>query len=291
MKVIYEDSVDWEPLHMRFRLQGTPTPERCTSLAEFLLGWMRQREQANAEKWRFCEYSTAIRPTGTVEAFCNLMPADEVQLLADAVANQFPFVAELRLGERETGSDSLHKFDWITIPADQVVIDGTVYDVDAFTISLSAVTVGQFSEFLDATGHVPVPDTMEYPGFTISHFKLNFGQSPKIPLFGVTFDDAIAFCEWAGLRLPTDPEMRLFYETTMIKLSKTFKWDGLNWTSTPAGPNQFYVRQGPFRECPPRNQDSFHTPLDRHHYQHLEAPTFRVVQPSITEDMNRPGVS
>ena len=41
MKVIHEDSVDWEPLHIRFRLKGTPTSERCESLAGFVLEWMR----------------------------------------------------------------------------------------------------------------------------------------------------------------------------------------------------------------------------------------------------------
>lgn len=278
MKVIYEDSVDWEPLHMRFRLKGTPTSERCESLAGFVLEWMRQRERDDPEKWRLCEYSAKVQPSGTVEAFCEHMPSDEVQVLADAVAGNFPFVSELRLGERESGSGSLKEFDWLTIAADRVVIDGVAYDVAAFTISFTAVTVGQFCEFLDATGHTPIPDTIEYPGYTISHFKLNFGQSPKIPLFGLTFDDATAFCEWAGFRLPTDPELRLFYETTTIKTPKKFKWDGLNWTSTPAGRDKFFVRQGPFRERPPEDEDRFHRPLDRHHYQLLEAPAFRVVR-------------
>jgi hypothetical protein len=278
MKVIYEDSVDWEPLHMRFRIKGTPTSERCESLAGFVLEWMRQREHDDPEKWHFCEYSTNILPSGTVEAFCELMPSDEVQYLADEVAEKFPFVTELRLGEREPGSDSVKYFDWVKIAADQVVIDGIVYDVAAFTISFTAVTVGQFSEFLDATGHIPIPDTIEYPGYTISHFKLNYGQSPKIPLFGLTFDDATAFCKWAGFRLPTDPELRLFYETTTMKSPKEFKWDGPNWTSTPAGADKFYVRQGPFGERPPENADQFHKPLNRRHYQLLEAPAFRIVQ-------------
>lgn len=278
MNVIYEDTVDWEPLHLRFRLKETPTSERCESLAGFVLEWMRQRERDDPEKWRFCEYSTNIKSSGTVEAFCELMPSDDVQLLANAVAEQFPFVAELRLGEPESGSESLKKLDWLKIPGDRVVIDGVAHDVADFTISFTAVTVGQFCEFLDATGHTPIPDTIEFPGYTISHFKMNYGQSPKIPLFGLTYDDATAFCDWAGFRLPTDPELRLFYETTTIKSPKTFNWDGKNWTSTPAGPDQFYVRQGPFGKRPPEEKDPSRMPLKRHHYEHLEAPTFRVVQ-------------
>lgn len=104
MKVIYEDSVDWEPLHLRFRLKGTPTSDRCEALANFIVEWIRQRERDDPDKWQFCEYSANVRADGTVEAFCELMPPHEVQPLADAVAERFPFVAELRLGEPETGS-------------------------------------------------------------------------------------------------------------------------------------------------------------------------------------------
>lgn len=278
MKVIYEDSVDWEPLHMRFRFKGTPTSELCESLAGFVLELLRQRERDDPEKWRLCEYSVKVQPSGTVEAFCEHMPPDEVQVLADAVTGNFPFVSELRLGEPESGSGAIKKFDWLKIAADRVVIDGVAHDVAAFTISFNAVTVGQFCEFLDATSHIPIPDTIEHPGYTISNFKLNYGQSPKIPLFGLTFDDVTAFCEWAGFRLPTDPEPRLFYETTTIKKPKRFKWDGLNWTSTPAGLDKFFVRQGPLGEHPPEEEDRYHRPLNRRHYQLLEAPAFRVVK-------------
>jgi len=255
MKVIREDSVDWEPLHMRFLLKGTPTSDRCEAVASFVVEWMRQRERDRPESWRFCEFSATVNPSGTIEAVCELMPSDDVQPLADAVADKFPFVAELRLGEPETGSASIARIDWFDVPADRVVIDGESCAVNKFTISYTAVTVGQFCEFLDATGHVPVPDTIEYAGYTIEHFKMNYGQSPKIPLFGLTYDDAVAFCDWIGCRLPTDPELRLFYETATIKQNRKFEWDGENWTSTPAGDDMFYVRSGPYREKPPDDKD------------------------------------
>lgn len=158
------------------------------------------------------------------------------------------------------------------------MIDGVAYDVAEFTISFTAVTVGQFSEFLDATGYTPIPDTIEYPGFTISHFKLNYGKSPKLPLCGLTYDDAVAFCDWAGFRLPSDPELRLFYETVTITSPKKINWGGENWTSTPAGSDHFYVRNGPYRRRPSDRKDPFRKALHRHHYEQLEAPAFRVVQ-------------
>ncbi len=264
---------------MRFFFKVTPTSDQCEAVASFVVEWMRQRERDNPEKWRSCEYSASVKPSGTVEAFCELMPLDEVQPLADAVADRFPFVRELRLGEPETGGVSVARIEWFDVQADRVVIDGESFDVSEFSISFTAITVGQYCEFLDATGHVPVPDTIECPGYTIESFKLNYGQSPKIPLFGLTYDDAIAFSIWTGCRLPTDPELRLFYETATIKQNREIEWDGENWTSTPAGEGMFYVRRGPYRKKPPDDEDKYRKPLHRRHYQHLEAPSFRIVKP------------
>lgn len=277
MRVIYEDTVDWEPLRMRFILKGTPISERLEPLAAFVVDWMREQEELDPETWRFCEYSSRIRESGSVEAFCELMPKTAVLELAKAVEAKFPFVGELRLGYPEDGQASLSRIDWFDVPADQVTIDGEIFEVASFTISFTPITVGQFCEFLDATSHVPIPDTIEFPGSTITNFKLTYGKSPRIPMFGLTFDDAIAFCQWAGFRLPTDPELRLFYETATIKQNRSFKCDGENWTSTSAGEDAFYVRRGPYQERP-TGEDKHRKPLHRHHYQHLEAPSFRVVR-------------
>lgn len=280
MKVVHEGNLDWEPLRIRFRLKKTPTKERCELLATFVVDWMRHREIESPEKWRFCEYSAQVLPSGAVEAFCELMPPDELDQLANAVAANFDFVAEMRVGEPESGSKTLRSIDWFDVPGRPVTIDGTTFDVKDFTISFTAVSVGQFCEFLADTGWKPIPDQIEDdPGYTISHFKLNFGQSPKTPLFGLTYDDAVAFCEWSGYRLPTDPQLRLFYETVAAQTRRKLPWDGDNWTSTPAGDDEFYVRQGPFSGRPAADKDQFRKPLHRHHYEHLEAPSFRIVKP------------
>ena len=279
MKVIHEDKVDWEPLHIRFRLTGTPSQERGVSLASFVVDWMRKRESDSPDKWRFCEYSANVLPSGNVEAFCELMPSDEVDQLGHAIASNFDFVAEMRLGEPETGSQTLKTIDWFRVAGRHIMIDGTEYNVDDFAISLTAITVGQFCEFLDDTKWHPIPDMIEeYPGYTLVQFKLNYGQSPKIPLFGITYDDAVAFCDWSGYRLPTDPELRLFYEAFAIQSRRSLKWDGQSWTSTPAGIDEFYVRQGPFAGRPAGPKDQYRKPLHRHHYEQLDAPSFRIVK-------------
>ena len=277
--IIYEDYIDWEPLTMRFYFSHPPTLERCKELGAFVLDWIAEQEEYSPEKWRYCEAGAKIDPSGMVEVFCELMPSDEVENLAAAVGDALPDVSELRVGLPISGPATLASTNWINIPGESVVIDGQRYDVAPFTISHSAVTVGQFCEFLDETDYLPLPDELggDFGGM-IDNFKTNFGPSPVIPLMGLTYDDAIAYCEWSGHRLPTDPELRLYYQNIVYGRVAICDWEGNNWTSTPAGPDHFYLRQGPFHELPPDEEDPNRKPWHRHGYHLLEAPSFRIMK-------------
>jgi formylglycine-generating enzyme required for sulfatase activity len=66
--------------------------------------------------------------------------------------------------------------------------------VAPFLIGRFEVTNAQWRAFEDETGY----DKRE-------HFDARF--EPDIhPVVGISYDDALAFCEWAGLRLPTEKE-------------------------------------------------------------------------------------
>jgi len=70
----------------------------------------------------------------------------------------------------------------------------TVY-LDAFYIDRYEVTNAQYKKFMDATGH-------KAPAFW-SDSKYN---APNHPVVGVSWNDAKAYAEWAGERLPTEAE-------------------------------------------------------------------------------------
>ena len=75
--------------------------------------------------------------------------------------------------------------------------EGPAHEVslDAYVIDKYETSNKQFGEFIKAAGH-PAPAYWDDP-------RLNKAEQPVV---GVNWNDAKAFCEWAGKRLPTEAE-------------------------------------------------------------------------------------
>ena len=65
--------------------------------------------------------------------------------------------------------------------------------LDQYSIDEHEVTNAQYAEFVKATGHRK-PYHWSQP------------VEDKLPVFNVDWDDATAYCSWAGKRLPTEAE-------------------------------------------------------------------------------------
>jgi len=68
----------------------------------------------------------------------------------------------------------------------------------AYYIDKTEVTNAEYKKFCDATGKSYPPN----PHFETDYFT----NRPNAPVVGVKFDDAKAYAEWAGKRLPTEEE-------------------------------------------------------------------------------------
>jgi formylglycine-generating enzyme required for sulfatase activity len=69
--------------------------------------------------------------------------------------------------------------------------------VDAFYLDTFEVTVARYAKFLQATGSVRTPDQWD---------EADPERNADVPVVGVDWHDADAYCRWAGRRLPTDAE-------------------------------------------------------------------------------------
>jgi formylglycine-generating enzyme required for sulfatase activity len=118
--------------------------------------------------------------------------------------------------------------EFVKIPGGQFMMGDTFGDGDSdeqpvskmkvgdFYLGKSEVTVAQFRRFVDATGYQTVAEK-EGSGWAWTGVKIDripgaswrnpgFEQSDSHPVVNVSWTDAMAFCEWAGCRLPSEKE-------------------------------------------------------------------------------------
>lgn len=94
--------------------------------------------------------------------------------------------------------------------------------VDSFYMDVYEVTNAMYKKFIEAKGH-------KQPKFW-SDPKCN---APDQPVVGVTWQDAVDYCNWAGKRLPTESEWEKSARGGLV--GKEFPWGDEENIETPSG--------------------------------------------------------
>jgi formylglycine-generating enzyme required for sulfatase activity len=84
--------------------------------------------------------------------------------------------------------------------------------VDSFYLDSLEVTVSRYARFLAATGSQSAPDYWD---------EAKLPRDADLPVVGVDWNDADAYCKWAGKRLPTEAEWE---KAARGKEARLFPW-------------------------------------------------------------------
>jgi hypothetical protein len=216
---------------LRF-IPETPTTKKIAAAVMAQMNAWFQQAQDNPGDDIWIKYWT-IEPTegGTIAAKCEFIGEPGVIRLAEHIASKFPQYRRVVLGDRITGLPRDGKLTWEEIPKTDSLIDGKKMQVGPFRISRQYVTIEQYFEFMDSTGFVPECEktgACKFRGYQIASEGKKAGQWP---VTHVGLNDAVAFTEWMGGRLPDEAELYTFFECQHAR-----KWEinfgNESWTAT-----------------------------------------------------------
>ena len=171
---------------------------------------------AEVEMWEMAKHSTNI---SDIEDFLQAFPAGELspvaQLKLKQLKRKMKIVADMEIAKTKPNKTRVTfsnkdkaKMEWIPsgtylMGAGKNEIDDSMrfakpthkVELNGFYMDAYEVTVGQYKKFLAETGHRALPDWVSQISPTDGH-----------PVVGVSWHDAVSYCQWVGKRLPTEAE-------------------------------------------------------------------------------------
>lgn len=217
MKITINEVLNWEPLEIRF----VPIKKKQNwdkEVFTWLEGWERDRTSI-AGNFKTSQmplecYVADVATDGTVVVHIEWLCEKTIDIFADYIRKKGTNIKELVIGDEIDETMPTERvgleIQFIKIPQ-KIIYTETKTDVNvpSFEISKYPIAVSQYSKFARETNY---KTTNEKKGYYLTYFdnELLIGLSKKkiesMAATCISYIDAIEYCKWAGVRLPSDIE-------------------------------------------------------------------------------------
>ncbi len=216
MRIEYTSMLDWEPMQVRFLHGNGPEVKDYSSLLDQLI----RQWYASTGRENLCDcFLTSLDVfqaddgDGTVTAWIEWCCKHCLPCLLGLIESQFPEFSACIVGYSGSANtqDETHNMNkYIDHVIREIVLEnGKVVSVPPFEIARLPVTNKEFATFARETSY---QTSAERLGSNEVYYKndmiLGFDQATvdKISVTCVSYKDAINYCKWANVRLPSEAE-------------------------------------------------------------------------------------
>lgn len=217
MKIVEYPILSWEPLEIRF-VPEVKKKDWEKEVFSWFQAWEKERlilaKDAQSSQIPLEYYIASVESDGTVIIHIEWLCEKSLPIFENFIQTNGQNTKRLEIGDNPKSKPKIEtigmKIQFVKIP-EKVIYTETRKNVhvDAFEISKYPITVGQFEKFAKATKY---KTTNEQKGdYRTYHendclYEMSKKEKQSIAAFCVSYNDAVAYCKWANLRLPTDEE-------------------------------------------------------------------------------------
>jgi Sulfatase-modifying factor enzyme 1 len=207
MKIRKKTCLDFETDCFRFR---SPVDGLAEKLDTLFSDWMREREEQEICDCTRKHLSVKhAKNRQRAEVLCGWFCDQCLPRLEAAITAAFPEVISVTLGT-DLSPYPPPELRFIQLShATAHFEDGSTRSLPPYEIARSPVTIGQFDQFTASTGYVTDCERAGAGSFRFDETiePIRPQDRGNIPVHNVSFNDSLAYCQWANVRLPTEAEL------------------------------------------------------------------------------------